>query len=323
MNGVSGDKRCFDTTLSSNPIEKSTSLLWTCRFLTPPLTRLTEDFTLMARWPMRKVYRYQVRSSPDARIRFMGTQEQRALQLPEHGNPEAKALAAAWRSRLGSPEAVLNQAILFFKQNEFFYTLKPPLLGENPVDEFLFGLKSGYCEHFASAFAYLMRAAGIPARVVVGYLGGERNPYGNYLIVKQYHAHAWVEIYMHDQGWIRVDPTALVAPQRVSMGLVDSLLSEDLPGFLSQTRMGGVRAYFKRMTYLWDAINLQWNAWFMEYSRIEQLRLLAGVFSKITWRQALWVSRLDWAPGGRGRDGLETIARQEKNRAYRSCQRGL
>jgi hypothetical protein len=219
----------------------------------------------------------------------MGTQEPIARQIPDHGNPEAKALAVAWQSRFGSPEAVLDQAIHFFKQNEFSYTLKPPLLGEDPVDDFLFGSKSGYCEHFASAFAYLMRAAGIPARVVIGYLGGERNPYGNYLIVKQYHAHAWVEVFLDNQGWIRVDPTALVAPERVSMGLADSLLSEDLPGFLVQSGIGGIRAYFRRMAYMWDAINLQWNAWFMEYSRIEQVRLLAGAFSKVTWRQVLWM----------------------------------
>ena len=215
----------------------------------------------------------------------MGTQEKIARQLPDHGNPEAKALAVAWRARLSSPEAVLDQAIHFFKQNEFIYTLKPPLLGEDPVDDFLFGSKSGYCEHFTSAFAYLMRAAGIPARVVVGYLGGERNPYGNYLSVKQYHAHAWVEIFLDNQGWIRVDPTALVAPQRVSMGLAESLLPENLPGFLVQTGTGSIRAYFRRMAYMWDAINLKWDAWFMEYSRIEQVRLLAGAFSKVTWRQ--------------------------------------
>ena len=123
----------------------------------------------------------------------------------------------------------------YFRENEFFYTLKPPLLGENPIDEFLFGLKSGYCEHFASTFAYLMRAADIPARVVVGYLGGDINPYGDYLIVKQYHAHAWVEVFLHSRGWVRVDPTALVAPDRVSMGVAGSLLSADLPDFLAGT----------------------------------------------------------------------------------------
>ena len=134
-----------------------------------------------------------------------------------------------------------------------------------------------------------MRAADIPARVVVGYLGGEHNPYGNYLIVKQYHAHAWVEVFLDNQGWVRVDPTALVVPERVSLGLADSLLSEDLPDFLVQTGMGRIRAYFRKMTYMWDAINLQWNAWFMEYSRSEQMFLLVGVFSNIAWRRVIWI----------------------------------
>ena len=256
---------------------------------TPPLTRLTEDFTLMTRWPLRKTHRYQVQSSPDARIHILGRQGQIARQLPENGNPKAKWLAKAWLSRLGSSEAVLDQAMAYFRQNGFSYTLSPPLLGENPVDDFMFGSKSGYCEHFASAFAYLMRAAGIPARIVVGYLGGEHNSYGNYLIVKQYHAHAWVEVFMEKQGWIRVDPTAIVAPERVSMGLADSLLSESLPDFLVQTGLGRMRNFFRKADYMWDAINLQWDTWFMEYSRLEQLHLVTGFFSKLAWRQVLWM----------------------------------
>jgi protein-glutamine gamma-glutamyltransferase len=256
---------------------------------TPPLAHLTEDFTLMTRWPLRKTHRYQVRSSPDARIRVMGNQGQIACQLPEKGNPEAKLLAAGWLSRLGSPEAVLDEAITFFRQNGFSYTLEPPLLGENSVDDFVFGSKSGYCEHFASAFAYLMRAAGIPARVVVGYLGGEHNPYGDYLIVKQYHAHAWVEVFMNNQGWIRVDPTAIVAPERVSLGLADSLQSENLPDFLVQTGIGRMQAYFRKTAYMWDAVNLQWNTWFMEYSRLEQVRILVEVFSSASRRRVLWI----------------------------------
>jgi hypothetical protein len=192
-------------------------------------------------------------------------------------------------SRLGSPEAVLNQAVQYFKQNGFSYTLEPPLLGENPVDDFIFGEKRGYCEHFASAFAYLMRAAGVPARVVIGYLGGERNPYGDYLIVKQYHAHAWVEIFLDSQGWMRLDPTAIVAPERVSLGLADSLLSENLPQFLKQAGIGRIRLYFRKINYMWDAVNLRWNAWFMEYSRLEQVRLLTGVMSSLAGSRIIWM----------------------------------
>jgi hypothetical protein len=192
-------------------------------------------------------------------------------------------------SRLGSPEAVLNQAVQYFRQNKFSYTLTPPLLGEDPVDDFIFGEKKGYCEHFASAFAYLMRAAGVPARIVIGYLGGDSNPYGDYLIVKQYHAHAWVEIFLDNQGWMRLDPTALVAPERVSLGLADSLLSENLPGFLKQTRIGRIRSYFRKIAYMWDAINLRWNAWFMEYSRLEQVRLLTGAIAGVPASRIIWM----------------------------------
>ena len=125
--------------------------------------------------------------------------------------------------------------------------------------------------------------------MLIGYLGADRNPYGDYLIVKQYHAHAWVEVFMDNQGWIRVDPTAIVAPERVSRGLADSLLSENLPDFLVQAGMGRIRAYVRKMTYMLDAINLQWNAWFMEYSRREQVRLLVGAFSHVAWHRVLWI----------------------------------
>jgi hypothetical protein len=246
----------------------------------------------MTRWPLRKTHRYRVQSSPDARIPVLGSQGQIARQIPENGNPKAKLLVKAWLSDLGSTKAVLDQAIAYFRQNGFSYTLNPPLLGEDSVDDFVFKSKRGYCEHFASAFAYLMRAAGIPARIVVGYLGGEHNTYGNYLIVKQYHAHAWVEVFLEKQGWIRVDPTASVAPQRVTLGPAESLLAENLPDFLVQTGIGRMRAFIRKTADIWDAINLQWDTWFMEYARLEQVRLVTGAFSKIAWHRMLWMSGL-------------------------------
>src|SRR5690606_13368344 len=103
------------------------------------------------------------------------------------------------------------------------YTLTPPLLGEHPVDDFLFNTRSGFCEHYASAFAFLMRAAGIPARVVTGYQGGEVNPIGGYLIVRQSEAHAWVEVWLEGRGWVRIDPTAAVSPLRVESGIAAAI----------------------------------------------------------------------------------------------------
>ena len=106
-----------------------------------------------------------------------------------------------------------------FRNQQFFYTLTPPLLGEDPIDDFLFNTRSGFCEHYASAFVFLMRAAGIPARVVTGYQGGEVNPIGDYMIVRQSEAHAWAEVWLEGEGWLRVDPTAAVSPLRVESGI--------------------------------------------------------------------------------------------------------
>jgi transglutaminase-like putative cysteine protease len=258
----------------------------------PRFTALTEDFTLRARWPVRTVQRYRVRSARDVQAHIGAAQERMARQLPDEGNPQSRILAASWSSNLDSPEAILKAAIRFFSQGDFVYTLRPGLLGENPVDGFLFNSRSGYCEHYASAFTFLMRAAGIPARVVVGFQGGDLNPYGNYLIVKQYHAHAWVEVFLTDQGWIRVDPTALVAPERVSVGITGSLASDDLPDFLDQTSIRWLRGYIQRLVYMADAINLRWNAWFMEYSRTEQAGLMRKIIADIRRPPSAWITAM-------------------------------
>ena len=109
-----------------------------------------------------------------------------------------------------------------FRQEAFYYTLQPPLLGPNAIDDFLFGTRRGFCEHFAAAYVFLMRAAGIPARVVTGYQGGEINPIDGYFTVRQSDAHAWAEIWLANQGWVRVDPTASVSPTRIETGIADA-----------------------------------------------------------------------------------------------------
>jgi len=258
----------------------------------PRFTTLTDDFTLRTRWSVRTVQRYRVRSARDVQVQLRANQERMARQLPEDGNSKSRLLAESWSSELNSPEAILDAAVRYFRRGDFIYTLRPGSLGDHHVDEFLFNTRSGYCEHYASAFTFLMRAAGIPARVVVGFLGGDLNPYGNYLIVKQYHAHAWVEVFINDRGWIRVDPTALVAPERVSMGIAGSLASDDLPDFLNQTGTRWLRAYFQRLVYMADAVNLRWNAWFMEYSRTEQAGLMRKVMAHIRRSGGVWVAAL-------------------------------
>src|SRR5690606_12150317 len=136
-----------------------------------------------------------------------------ARLLPPDSNPRSRQFARELRASSASDVDYINAVLDHFRNDSFFYTLSPGLLGENPVDKFLFVSRVGYCEHYASSFTYLMRAAGIAARVVTGYQGGEFNPYDGTLTVRQYDAHAWSEVWLPDRGWFRVDPTAAVAPQ--------------------------------------------------------------------------------------------------------------
>lgn len=176
-------------------------------------TRLGSDHSLTSITPIRTVRRFSLASAPAAsfepelppRTRFQ------ALRLPADFNPRARALAEGWRARARSDEEVVGLALEMFRE-DFEYSLSPPPLGRHSVDEFLFTTREGFCEHYSSAFTFLMRAAGIPSRIVIGYVGGFRNPVGDYLLVRQSDAHAWAEVWLEDRGWVRVDPTAVVSP---------------------------------------------------------------------------------------------------------------
>ncbi|WP_372012827.1 transglutaminase TgpA family protein [Pseudoxanthomonas sp. 10H] len=143
------------------------------------------------------------------------TLRERALALPDGFDPRTRALARQWRAEAGSDDAAIIERALAWIRADFGYTLDTALPGRDAIDEFLFQTRRGYCEHFSSAFTVLMRAAGIPARVVTGYAGGYRNPLGDYWIVRKMDAHAWVEVWLDGRGWVRIDPTAAVAPERI------------------------------------------------------------------------------------------------------------
>ena len=182
--------------------------------------RLNRERALMTRAPLSNLTRQRLSSVVHYRLEPHLPQAVRAnlLALPSGYNPRAIALARQWRTTDARPRAVIQQALQLFNR-EFTYTLSPGQpLGTHTVDEFLFETKRGYCEYFSSAFVVLMRAAGIPARVVTGYQGGELNPLGDYLIVRQSDAHAWAEVWLEGQGWVRIDPTAAVAPERIERG---------------------------------------------------------------------------------------------------------
>jgi transglutaminase-like putative cysteine protease len=193
--------------------------------------------------------------------------------LPGVSNPRtrafAKELRAASRNDVDFVQAVLDK----FTREQFFYTLAPPLLGDNSVDEFLFDTRRGFCEHYASAFTVLMRAAKIPSRIVTGYQGGEYNSLGDYLLVKQSDAHAWSEVWLPNQGWVRIDPTAAVSPQRIERNLDAAIAdNEAVPGRFLRNNF-----FFSRTRLTWDAVNNFWNNRIVEYDELKQRSLLALV----------------------------------------------
>lgn len=190
--------------------------------------------------------------------------------LPEGSNPRTAELARDMRRQAVDDEAYIEDVMRKFNEEEFYYTLEPPPLGSNPVDRFLFDTRRGFCEHYASAFAVMMRAAGIPSRIVLGYQGGEMNPMGQYLIVRQSDAHAWTEVWLPDRGWYRVDPTAAVAPERIEAGMSGAMF--DAIG--ASWGLSAPSALLHKLTLTWDALNAKWNEWVLGYGPENQNRFM-------------------------------------------------
>ena len=249
----------------------------------PPRARMTPSFQLLRDQLVNEVYRYEVRSYPRYRTGALTTLERnRALRLPGRGNPRARELALEWRERDARPEALVNAALTLFREQAFYYTLTPPLLGTNSVDDFLFRTRQGFCEHYASAFAFLMRSAGVPARIVTGYQGGERNAMGDYLIVRQADAHAWTEVWLPERGWVRVDPTGAVAPNRIQDGLYAAVADPGSLPFLM--RRGSHGEWLRQLALSWDSLNNSWNEWVLAYGPDRQKELLSGLgFGPVDW----------------------------------------
>ncbi len=249
----------------------------------PPRSIATRDMQLLSFTSVRSRLRYDMTSSIGTAYGADDDQSllARNLRLPADANPRTHAFAQELRKKFPNDRNLVADVLTRFRNENFVYTLSPPLLGEHPVDEFLFETRRGFCEHYASAFTVLMRAAGIPARVVTGYLGGEINPVGEYILVRQADAHAWVEIWLEKTGWVRVDPTAAVSPARVERGIASALPSTDvLPMFVR-----GDFALLQRMRLTLDSVTYTWNQWVLGYTPDRQRRLLSYVgFSEATWQ---------------------------------------
>jgi len=230
------------------------------------------DPGLGERVPVTAAFSYALRSAVGAAVMptaLPADLARRNLRLAEGRAPRARALAAELRAASRDERDYIGRVLEHFRREPFEYTLEPPALGAEPVDEFLFSTRQGFCEHYASAFAVLMRAAGIPARVVTGYQGGEFNAYGGYLLVRQSSAHAWNEVWLAGAGWLRVDPTAAVAPDRIRRGS----LARERAGTAADRLLADL-AWLARARALWDAARTAWATAVIGFDPARQQRLL-------------------------------------------------
>lgn len=237
------------------------------------------DYRLVRRDEIREPFGYQVRSYPRMQ---RGTTlpdwlRRRTLQLPDGFNPRTRELARRWRRQSSTDRGFIERVLNWFNREAFYYTLQPPELGRHTLDEFLFDTRRGFCEHYASALTFMMRVAGIPARVVTGYLGGETNPLGDHLRVRQRDAHAWTEAWLPGQGWVRFDPTGAVAPARIEYGLERALEEQGDAGGGGGGEvlddLGGLPG-LRQLGYLSDYIDYAWQQWVVGYDQSARLALL-------------------------------------------------
>ena len=236
----------------------------------PDDASVSPDFELVRERPVTSLLAYDMISQPDFvdTPQLSGFYRRRALNLPADSNPRTVARAEAFRREYADDRELVDAVLAWFNREDFYYSLETAPLGRHGADEFLFDLRVGYCEYYASAFAILMRAAGIPARIVTGYQGGFWQAADEYLLVRQSDAHAWVEVWFEGQGWTRVDPTAAVSPSRVLEG-ARSALGEG-PRWL-----GGEWLFALRNQY--DRLHRLWNEWVLAFDRDRQESLLQRI----------------------------------------------
>jgi transglutaminase-like putative cysteine protease len=249
---------------------------------------LTSDQQLIASEPVTRPITYDLVSythtvSTDS---LSLVAERLDKRLPPDRNRRSVRLGQTMRAAVASDAEFVESVLTMFRRGGFEYTLTPPLLSLNSVDDFLFDTKLGFCGHYASAFVTLMRAGGVPARVVTGYQGGEWNSIRQYFLVRQSAAHAWAEVWMDGRGWTRVDPTAVVAPERLRRGIADMM-----PSSLSETsRFLREVPWLANMRLQWDAVNDWWTERVVRFDFNSQSELLKWFgFDSPTWETLGWL----------------------------------
>jgi transglutaminase-like putative cysteine protease len=245
----------------------------------PAKAKISGDYVATHPEPIKNRLRYSASSKLSYNTGQISPEEKsRSLQLPDNITLRMRQLVQKWSLESTNSQDIVNSALRHFRNEEFYYTLRPPLLGSNPVDQFMFETKRGFCEHFASSFTLLMRIAGIPARIVTGYQGGEINPFGGHLVVRQSDAHAWSEVWLQGKGWVRIDPTAAVAPERIERsfefgtGFASGPLG--MPIDFSGIKLNFAAKVIKQLRWGADAINASWQRWVLGYTQERQSVLM-------------------------------------------------
>ena len=253
------------------------------------------DFSLYRNEIISQTYNYQLVSYLQAplNIALNDAQQRQNTALPQNTNPKLWQEGQRLRQHYQNDEQLIAAVLSRFRNQPYRYTLRPPLLGKNALDEFYFHSQAGFCQHYASSFAFLMRAAKIPTRLVVGYMGGEFNKQGQFYTIKQRDAHAWTEVWLTGKGWQRVDPTAAVSPDRVEQGFSDALFAEraSLTGELFNFAQLSHVKWLSLLKMQLDSLDYQWTKWVVGYNANKQMNLLSQWFGQVKlWKSAVAIA---------------------------------
>jgi protein-glutamine gamma-glutamyltransferase len=236
-------------------------------------------YQLISRKDPHQRAEFRVTSYPEYNTGYLTqTELNDNLQLPGDPSPRTRKLVEQLQGFEAKPKIFIQNILNHFRNEKFYYTLMPKLMEENPIETFLFESRYGFCSHYATAFVYLLRVANVPARVVGGYQGGELNKLGNFLEIRQANAHAWAEVWLQNEGWVRVDPTAAIAPERIEQDVnIDLQIANGAVNFTPVNIGSGSMQWLKQTRYFWNSIDYQWQRWVVNYNSVGQAAFLASL----------------------------------------------
>lgn len=244
---------------------------------------MTKDDRLISKKKINQRKNYLVRSSPNMKIAPQGLSDlvrQQSVQL-QQGNQKSHQLAQQMLLENDSDRGRMEAMLQYYRQQKFSYTLQPEQMMNNDIDQFLFTNRAGFCAHFASSFVFVMRTMNIPARIVAGYQGGELNPDSGHITVRQYDAHAWAEVWLEGEGWVSVDPTAQVAPDRITSGLRSALKEDE---FMSDSQFSLIKLshlpWLNSLRLSLDNLNYQWHQSVLNFNKQKQSSQLKKWFGQ-------------------------------------------